>query len=488
MILNKNNYKSIVQSIYKTDKVDTSIVHLGLGAFFKAHLASYIDEYNSFQDDIWAIEAVSLMTDTSKKLMKRQDNLYTLHLKGFKNSSFKIISSVKNTLFLGEDREHILNLMTSEMVKIISLTITEKGYCYSQSTSGLDSRNPNIQYDLKNLNKSKSAIGLICYAMKRRKEFGFAGITIMSCDNLPSNGKILKKVVLDFAELIDIELKEWIESRCTFPSTMVDRIVPKMTDKSLTQINHEIGMDDFAGIICEDFAQFVIEDKFVGNKRPELSKVGVLFVKEIKYYENMKLRVLNGTHSALAYIGQLLKKETIFEAISDKKLEVFIVNMLKNEIIPSLERVDGVDFEEYAKSIINRYKNPNIIHKTIQISMDGSQKLPQRWLETLKYLINNGKNYDSLAICIASWIKFTSSKNLQNIDIEVNDPLADEFRKIWVQNSTNEDVVRAYFSIENIFESFFLNDEKLIKKVANYLENIENLEDLIQEVTYEDDI
>ncbi len=488
MMLNKDNYKSIVPSIYETNEVNTSIVHLGLGAFFKAHLAFYINEYNSLKDDTWFISAVSLKTDNSKKLMNRQNNLYTLHLKGYQKTSFRLISSIKNSLFLGEDRKNILDLMLSKKVKIISLTITEKGYCYSPWMSGLDTVNHDILHDLKNFDRSRSAVGLICYAMQKRKELGLNGLTLMSCDNLPSNGKVLKKVILDFAELIDIELKKWIESKCTFPSTMVDRIVPKMTDKSLKQINYEIGMDDFAGIVCEDFAQFVIEDKFVSNKRPELSKVGVLFVKEIKPYENMKLRVLNGTHSALAYIGQLLKKETIFEAISDEKLEIFIVNMLKNEIIPSLEMVDGVDFEEYAKNIIARYKNPNIIHRTIQISMDGSQKLPQRWLETLKYLIDNGKNYDHLAICIASWMKFTSSKNLQNIDTEVNDPLADEFKKIWIKNSVHKDIVRAYFSIENIFESFFLDDEKLIRKVANYLENIENLEDLIQEVTHENDI
>ncbi len=489
MILNKNTYINISKNKYNFDGVETSIVHLGLGAFFKAHLSWYIDKYNDInKEDIWAIEAVSLMSDTSKRLMKRQDNLYTLHLKNSKKSSFKLISSLKDSLFLGEDKKHIINLMTSATVKIISLTITEKGYCYSPSVLGLDKKNLNIIHDLENLSNSKSAIGLICYAMQERKKQGICGVTIMSCDNLPSNGKVLKKVVLEFASLIDTCLKDWIENSCTFPSTMVDRIVPKTTDESIAQIKDRIGMDDFAGIVCEDFSQFVVEDNFVNNKKPDLSKVGVLFTKDVQPYENMKLRILNGTHSALAYIGQLLKKETIYEAISDKDLEIFIINMLKNEIIITLKKVDDVDFKEYSQSIINRYKNPNIVHKTIQISMDGSQKLPQRWLETLKYLIENNKKYDSFAIALACWIKFTSSKDLQDKGIYVNDPLANEFKKIWEENNLPKEIVRAYFNLSDIFKSYFSEKEELIEKVSKNLKNITNLESLIQELNRENDV
>ena len=488
MILNNTTCGNIKGSKYDTCDIETSIVHIGLGAFFKAHFATYIDNYNSLGEDIWLIEALSLKTNNAKLLMMAQDCKYTVHLNGSKNSSFKSISCVKKALFLGEDKEYILDLMSSRSVKIITLTITEKGYCYNPSLKGLDVKNIDIVSDLEEPCDPKSAVGLLCMALRIRKNRGFDGVTIMSCDNLPSNGKILKKVVLDFAEIINKDLKNWIERMCTFPSTMVDRIVPKITDDSLKQIKQKIGMDDFAGIVCEDFAQFVIEDKFVKNQKPNLSKVGVLFVEDIQNYENMKLRVLNGTHSALAYMGQLLKKETVFEAMRDRNIENFIKTMLAKEIIPTLQKVDGVNFDDYSKNIIKRYKNPNIVHKTVQISADGSQKLPQRWLESIRFLIDNDKRYEHFALCLACWIKFTSSRDIADTALHVNDPLAEVFKKIWIENNSVKNVVESYFKIKSIFDISFLKEKKLMEKVSNYLSNIDHLEDMIEGINNENDI
>lgn len=480
MILNKNTYTQVQErkENYKSKRIN--IVHLGLGAFFKAHFCSYIQAYNNLGADNYFINAVSLRSDTSTKEMNNQDNLYTVHERASETSSVNLISCIDNSLFLGQDRKKIVELLEADETEIITLTITEKGYCYSPAVSGLDKHNEDIIHDLKNPNNTKSAIALLCYSLEQRKALNKKGLTLMSCDNLPSNGKIFKKIMLDFASLINKDLKNWIETECTFPSTMVDRIVPKMTDESYSYIQNTINLEDNAGIVCEDFSQFVIEDKFVNNQRPSLEKVGVLFVEDIEAYENMKLRILNGTHSALAYFGFLLKKDTIFEAINEEYLEVFINDLLKNEILPSLDDVKNVNLEEYSKEILGRYANKNIVHKTLQICMDGSVKLPQRWLNTIKFLIENNKSYKGFSLCLAAWIKFTSAKGLEGNDIEVNDPSASKYLDIWAKNSSSISIVKAYFSLENIFDSSFLQEEKLIKEVTFYLDNIKNLEDLIK--------
>ncbi len=487
MILNNKTYLNLTDVVHHKKNIDASIIHFGLGAFFKAHFCSYIQAYNDLEKEIYLINAISFKSNSTKIIMNQQDNLYTVHERGPKNSSFQVISCIKNALFLEEDRLYINDLLISKKTQIITLTITEKGYYYSPFINGLDINNKDIIHDLKNKKEAKSAIGLICYALQTRRELKLDGLTLMSCDNLPSNGKILKKVILDFAELIDIDLKIWIENKCTFPSTMVDRIVPKMTNESYNYIEEIIKLKDKAGIVCEDFSQFVIEDKFI-KKKPALNEVGVLYVKDIDTYENMKLRILNGTHSAQAYLGVLLKKKTIFDTISEDYLELFIKNLLVKEILPSLQSVEGVNLNVYSQKILQRYRNNNIVHKTIQICMDGSLKLPQRWLSTLKYLLCTNKNYTGFALCLAAWIKCTSSKNLEGQSIEVNDPSALQYLKIWEENESALSIVYAYFSLSDIFEDFFKNEKILIEKVANYLDNIDNLEQLIKEINHENDL
>lgn len=486
MHLNNASYQQIQELNYDRNNANNIILHLGLGAFYKAHFCVYLDEYNNTNEP-WLIEAISLKSNTSKRLMRKQDNLYTVLEKSQDNQKIKLIQAVKNTSFLEEDRDYINGLFVKSTTKMITLTITEKGYCFSPSLSGLDLMNKDIVHDLKNLKKSKSAIALLVYGLSLRKQVSDEGLTLLSCDNLPSNGKILKKVVLDFASLIDVNLKNWIENNCTFPSSMVDRIVPKITSIASSQIKKLINLEDEAGLVCEDFRQFVIEDDFVNNDKPCLEKVGALFVDEIDDYEYMKLRILNGTHSALAYLGQLLNKESIFNAINDVKLELFIEKMIKEEIIPSLKKVDGIDLIDYAQVIIKRYKNSNIEHKTIQICMDGSQKLPQRWLETLKYLLEHNKTYDCFAFALASWIKFTSGIDLEEKTVLVNDPLSSTFVNIWKEEKSSYDIVKAYFSISDIFEDFYKEEEYLITKVSEILENIHNLEFSLGRLVYSSD-
>ncbi len=310
--------------------MDTSIVHIGLGAFLKAHFAVYVDDYNKISKDVHLIEAISLRSNNSKKIMSKQDNLYTAHEESGKSSSYSLIKSVKKSLFLTKNRKYINDLALSENIKLITLTITEKGYCYSPSLNGLNVNNPEIIHDLKNLKECKTAIALIFSILKNRKEANIGGLIVLSCDNLPSNGNILRKVILNFASLINKELEIWISKNCAFPSSMVDRIVPKVTEKTLSKIHDKLKIQDNAAVLSEDFKQFIIEDWFIDGSKLKLDKVGVIFVKNIKPYESMKLRILNGTHSALSYIGLLLNKETISEAINDTELEKFILNMVTN--------------------------------------------------------------------------------------------------------------------------------------------------------------
>ncbi len=302
----------------------------------------------------------------------------------------RVVEVIEDVLVAPEDPEAVLARMADPGVRIVSLTVTEKGYCHSPATGRLAMDHPDIVHDL-GAALPRSAPGFLVRALQRRRAAGVRPFTVMSCDNLPANGRLVRGVVLDLARAVDPGLADWIAAEGRFPSTMVDRITPAVTEADIARVERLTGRRDAAPVLHEPFRQWVVEDDFVDGARPDLGAVGVELVGDVTPFEHMKLRMLNGTHSALAYLGYLAGHETIAETVADPVFAAFVRRLWAREIIPAVEAPPGVDLGAYAEALMARYRNPAIRHRTWQIAMDGSQKLPQRILGTMAEGLEAGR-------------------------------------------------------------------------------------------------
>ncbi|BAT46356.1 fructuronate reductase [Escherichia albertii] len=434
-------------------RLESRIVHLGCGAFHRAHQALYTHHLLESTDSDWGICEVNLMPGNDRVLienLKKQQLLYTVAEKGAESTELKIIGSMKEALHPEIDGcEGILNAMARPQTAIVSLTVTEKGYCADAASGQLDLNNPLIKHDLENPTTPKSAIGYIVEALRLRREKGLKAFTVMSCDNVRENGHVAKVAVLGLAQARDPQLAAWIEENVTFPCTMVDRIVPAATPETLQEIADQLGVYDPCAIACEPFRQWVIEDNFV-NGRPDWDKVGAQFVADVVPFEMMKLRMLNGSHSFLAYLGYLGGYETIADTMTNEDYRKAAFALMMQEQAPTLSMPEGTDLNAYATLLIERFSNPSLRHRTWQIAMDGSQKLPQRLLDPVRLHLKNGGSWRHLALGVAGWMRYTQGVDEQGNAIDVVDPMLAEFQKINAQYQGAERV-KALLGLIGIF-------------------------------------
>ncbi|HBM9794104.1 TPA: fructuronate reductase [Escherichia albertii] len=434
-------------------RLESRIVHLGCGAFHRAHQALYTHHLLESTDSDWGICEVNLMPGNDHVLienLKKQQLLYTVAEKGAESTELKIIGSMKEALHPEIDGcEGILNAMARPQTAIVSLTVTEKGYCADAASGQLDLNNPLIKHDLENPTTPKSAIGYIVEALRLRREKGLKAFTVMSCDNVRENGHVAKVAVLGLAQARDPQLAAWIEENVTFPCTMVDRIVPAATPETLQEIADQLGVYDPCAIACEPFRQWVIEDNFV-NGRPDWDKVGAQFVADVVPFEMMKLRMLNGSHSFLAYLGYLGGYETIADTMTNEDYRKAAFALMMQEQAPTLSMPEGTDLNAYATLLIERFSNPSLRHRTWQIAMDGSQKLPQRLLDPVRLHLKNGGSWRHLALGVAGWMRYTQGVDEQGNAIDVVDPMLAEFQKINAQYQGAERV-KALLGLSGIF-------------------------------------
>ena len=436
---------------YDRNRLIPRIVHLGFGAFHRAHQGVYTDilaaEYNSD----WGYCEVNLIGGEQQIAdLKQQDNLYTVAEMSADAWTARVVGVVKKALHAQVDGlESVLAAMCEPQVAIVSLTITEKGYCHSPATGQLMLDHPMIAADLQNPHQPKSAPGVVVEALARRKAAGLAAFTVMSCDNMPENGHVMRNVVTAYARAVDAELAAWIEQHVTFPSTMVDRIVPAVTADTLDKIENLTGVRDPAGVACEPFRQWVIEDNFVAG-RPQWEKAGAELVSDVIPFEEMKLRMLNGSHSFLAYLGYLAGYQHINDCMGDESYRVAARALMLNEQAPTL-KVQGVDLTRYADLLIKRYSNPALRHRTWQIAMDGSQKLPQRMLDSVRWHLAHNSRFDLLALGVAGWMRYVGGVDEQGNAIEVNDPLLPVIQQAVQNSAEGESRVEALLAIEAIF-------------------------------------
>lgn len=430
-------------------KAKTGIVHLGLGAFFRAFGCVYVADAMARSGGDWGITGVSLRSPATRDALKGQGWAYTSAALSAQGIDLRRIEVLNEVLVAPEDPAALLAVMADPAVRIVTLTVTEKGYCHNPATGALNVDHPDIRHDLSNA-LPVSAVGYLVRALQLRHAAGARPFTVLTCDNLPENGALVRAVVLDMAGRIDPALADWIAENARFPSTMVDRITPATTDADIVRINELAGWADAAPVMHEPFSQWAVEDDFVDGARPDLAAAGVALVSDVTAHEHMKLRMLNGTHSALAYTGYLAGHDTIAQTVADPDFARF-VRLLWSEIAPSVIAPSGVDLEAYAAALFERYANTAIHHRTWQIAMDGSQKLPQRLLGTLRENFAAGRSSAGLCLAVAAWMRYVAGKDEAGQDIDVRDPLADRLRDAAQACETAAATVRALLAIEEVF-------------------------------------
>lgn len=388
------------------------IVHIGIGAFHRAHQAVYTDDAMGAGDRDWGIVGVSLRSGDVAAQLNPQDGLYTVSTRSAGSNELRLIGAVQKVLVAADDPQAVIDAIAAPATHIVSFTVTEKGYL----------RRADGSLDLAAATELSSLYRFVGAALAVRKAAGLSGLTLLSCDNLANNGSVLRRLMREYLGSQHPGLVDWFDSECRCPATMIDRIVPATTDADRAAVEVTLGARDEGAVVTEGFSQWVIEDDFAGP-RPRWEAVGAELVTDVAPYETAKLRMLNGAHSALAYIGLGGGHEFVHQAIADPAIRPAIERLMRNEAAPTIDAAPGQDLGAYADALLDRFANPALHHRLAQIAMDGSQKIPQRWLETLAWHQARGHRCPSLEAAIAAWIAFLRG------DHPIDDPLADRLRE-----------------------------------------------------------
>ncbi|KQT64031.1 MULTISPECIES: mannitol dehydrogenase family protein [unclassified Aureimonas] len=441
--------ESVRRPSYDRATLRTGIVHLGLGAFHRAHQAVYT-EHVLGADPAWGITGVSLRSPETRDALAPQDGLFTVAVRDGSGDRFEVIGAIRASLVAPEDPAAVLAAMTAPETRIVSLTVTEKGYCHRPATGELDETHPDIVHDLAHPEAPRSAVGFLVEALARRHAAGVPPFTVLSCDNLPSNGRTVRRVVTRFAALRGPDLGEFVEREVAFPSTMVDRIVPATTDADRALVEAALGVEDRWPVMGEPFSQWVIEDHFTAG-RPDWGAAGATFVAEVEPFELMKLRLLNGSHSTLAYLGYLAGHETVADAMGAPGFGELLAGMMEEEVSPTLPVLPGFDLAAYRAELLQRFRNPALRHRTWQIAMDGSQKVPQRLLGTIRDRLAAGQSFDRLALGLAAWMVYATGEGEGGQAIDVRDPLASAIASATAGRRTADGLLEAYLGMAEVF-------------------------------------
>jgi fructuronate reductase len=465
--------KAVTIPEYDRGKVAPGIVHLGVGAFHRAHQAAYVDTCLAAGETDWGIVGVSLRSADTRDALTPQDGLYTLAVRSSGEEKLHVIGSIGSMLVAPEDPGAVLAALTDERTRIVTLTITEKAYLRAAG-GGLDTAHPDIVHDLANPQMPKTAYGFLAEALARRRAAGTPPFTVLCCDNLPANGATLHRLLTEFATLRDARLAQsgdarlarHIADQVAFPSSMVDRIVPATTDADRARIAAELGADDAWPVMTEPFCQWVIEDNFPAG-RPAWEKFGVTMVSDVGPFEDMKLRLLNGSHSAIAYLGLLSGHATVDRAFADPAIRQF-VDALWEEAISTLPEDAGLDTTAYTAELTERFSNTALAHRTAQIANDGSQKLPQRIVASAIECLEAGTELVHLTLVVAAWIAACAARGKTLPEGHFTDPLDAALTALLSQQLPANETVTAVFDLAG-FARDHADRQTLIELVAIHL-------------------
>jgi fructuronate reductase len=437
----------------------TGIVHFGIGAFHRAHQAMYTDDAMAAGDRDWAISGVSLRSPDVRDALQPQDGLYSVTERDTAGERMRVIGSVREVLVGGEDAERIVATLASPHVHIATFTVTEKGYRRDPEKGSLLTTATDLAHDLQGIAAPRTIYGFLERGLARRRAASLPGMTIMSCDNLASNGRQLAALLDEYLERRDPTLAQWARRENSYPCTMVDRIVPATAAADIARIAGALGFEDRAAVVTEGFSQWVIEDRFAGP-RPKWEAGGAQFAADVRSFETAKLRMLNGAHSALAYVGLGLGLEYVHQAIADPDLNALVRRIMK-EGAASLTAAPGQDLVAYAETLEHRFANASLGHRLIQIAMDGTQKIPQRWLASIATLLKQGRQPSGLLFALAGWIAFACSTQRT-----LDDPLAGRLVEIRERCSDVRAAVSAIVGEGGLFSAAWLADSATLEAIA----------------------
>jgi fructuronate reductase len=464
--------QSVARPAYATDALGIGIVHLGIGAFHRAHQEIYTDDAIARARGAWGICGVSLRSPDVRDRMTPQDGLYTAIEKSPAGVRRRVVGSVREVLFLGDEREQVRARLAARDTRIVSLTVTEKGYCHSPATGRLDASHPDIVHDLANPATPRSVPGLLVAALDGRRRAHGAPLTVLCCDNLPQNGALVAGIVVALASLRDPSLAEWIGREIAFPSTMVDRIVPATTADDIAQNDAALQLADAAPVVHEPFAQWVIEDRFAAG-HPAWNQAGAAFVHHVEPYESMKLRLLNASHSAFAYLGYLAGHEFIYQVAAQPEFVAFMRRFTTDEVTPALVAPPGIDLAEYRETLVRRFANPALPHRTQQIAMDGSQKLPQRILATVRDNLAENRPIELASLAVAGWMRYVYGEDEHGAPINVSDPLAGDFAALANRHRGDPaGFAQGLLGLRTVFDEDLHNEPRFAGPVTRWLTNL----------------
>jgi len=459
---------AVARPSYEPRTIGIGIVHLGIGAFHRAQTAVYSDDALALEPGDWGVCGVSLRSAGVRDCLAPQDGLYTSVERSPSKVRRRVIGSVREVLFLDDQRHEVHSRLVAPSTRIVTLTITEKGYCHDPATGRLNFAHPDIAHDLADAGHPVSAVGILAAALDARRGSHGQPFTVLCCDNLPHNGALVGGLVLSYAERRDATLAHWIRDHVTFPSTMVDRIVPATTPGDIADNDAALGMHDAAPVVHEPFKQWAIEDNFAAG-RPAWERAGAQLVDDVAPFEAMKLRLLNASHSAFAYLGYLTGYEFIYQVAAQRDFITYMRGLM-HEVVPTLAVPTGVDVSAYQEALVERFRNPALPHRTQQIAMDGSQKLPQRLLGTVRDNLVTGHGIDRLTLAVAGWMRYVAGVDEAGREIKVSDPLASEFARIAASHRGDPGgLARGLLGLRAVFGEDLPADPRFAGKVVAWL-------------------
>lgn len=432
MKLNRKNLAALAPEVevpvYDPSTLRQGIAHIGVGGFHRAHQAIYTEALlNRGEAREWGICGVGLRREdrAMQQALAAQDHLYTMLVLGDEPGlEVRVVGAINGMLLAEDSPAALIDKLADPAIRIVSLTITEGGYCIDDSTGEFMAHLPDIQHDLAHPQAPRSVFGFLCAALAKRRAAGTPAFTLMSCDNLPHNGAVTRKALLAFAHLADHELATWIDSHVSFPNAMVDRITPMTSDAHRAQLTERHGVEDAWPVVCEPFLQWVLEDKFV-NGRPAWEKVGVQFTDDVTPYEEMKIKLLNGSHLALTYLGFLKGYRYVHETMNDPLFRRYVRTFMDLDVTPQLAAVPGIDLEGYKDTLIERFSNQAIADQLERVCSDGSSKFPKFIVPTLNRLIEDGRPLERAALVVAAWALYLKGVDETGTSYRIPDPRAE---------------------------------------------------------------
>lgn len=427
---------------YDRAAMASGIVHFGIGAFHRAHMAWYTDRAMDAGGRDWLITGVSMRSPDVAERLNPQNGLYSLIERDGSGARARVVGAVSRVLIAPQSPAAVVAALAAPATRIASFTVTEKAYC--RATDG--SLNAELAAD-------GSIYPLLAAGLAARRAAGLGGISLMSCDNIADNGSALRRLLLAWLAVQDPPTVDWVAQHCRFPATMVDRIVPATAPADLDAAGAMIGMVDAGAVVTEPFSQWVVEDNFAAG-RPDWGAVGVELVADVAPYEQAKLRMLNGAHSALAYLGLERGHNYVHEAIADPPLRALVARLMREEAASTVKAAPGQDLDAYASTLLARFENPALAHQLAQIAMDGSQKLPQRWLATLEANRVRGRDCPAIMAALAAWLRHIRGDNRHRAGL-LADPLAPALQSLWDRDNA-DNVVNGLFGVDGLLAGHWL--------------------------------